>query len=171
MNRYHDQGNSCKGQHLIGSGLQVQRFSPFSSKWQHLGRHGAAELRVLHLHLKAAIRRLASRELEWGSTSTVTQSTICRTISGQVVLGYVYKKATWETRETFLNGFCFSCCFWVPVLSYCHASLNGMWPWICKQKCTLFVSSLFWSVFLITAMERRLRQYPLPSEKCKLKLL
>ena len=30
MNRHHDQG-----QHLIGAGLQVQRFSPVSSKWEH----------------------------------------------------------------------------------------------------------------------------------------
>jgi hypothetical protein len=29
--------------------------------WQHPGRHGAEELRVLHLHLKAARRRLTSR--------------------------------------------------------------------------------------------------------------
>jgi hypothetical protein len=40
VNRHRDQGNSYKGQHLIGAGLQVQRFSPLSS-WQHLGRHDA----------------------------------------------------------------------------------------------------------------------------------
>jgi hypothetical protein len=42
MNRYHDQGKSYKGQHLTGAGLQVQRFSPVSSRltWQHPGRHG-----------------------------------------------------------------------------------------------------------------------------------
>ena len=41
--RHHDQGNSYKG-HLIGVGLQVQRFSPLSlweEAWQHPGRHGA----------------------------------------------------------------------------------------------------------------------------------
>jgi len=51
------QGNSYKGKHLIGTGLQVQRFSPLSS-WlealQHPGRPGAGEERVLHLHLQAA---------------------------------------------------------------------------------------------------------------------
>jgi hypothetical protein len=35
---------SYKGQHLIEAGLQVQRFSPLSSRqegaWQHPGRHG-----------------------------------------------------------------------------------------------------------------------------------
>jgi hypothetical protein len=37
-------GNSYKGKHLIGDGLQVQRCSPLSSwgkAWQHRGRHGA----------------------------------------------------------------------------------------------------------------------------------
>jgi hypothetical protein len=43
VNRHHDQGNFYKGQHLIGTVLQIQRFSP-SSRWearQYLGRHGA----------------------------------------------------------------------------------------------------------------------------------
>jgi hypothetical protein len=31
MMRYHDQGNSYKGKHLIEAGLQFQRFSPLSS--------------------------------------------------------------------------------------------------------------------------------------------
>jgi hypothetical protein len=40
---HNDQGNSYEGQHLIGSGLQVLRFSPLSScqeGWQHPGRCG-----------------------------------------------------------------------------------------------------------------------------------
>jgi hypothetical protein len=44
--RHHDQGNSCKGQHLIGAGLQVQRFIPLSSRWeawQYPGRYGVME--------------------------------------------------------------------------------------------------------------------------------
>jgi hypothetical protein len=43
---HHSQGNSYKGEHLIGDGLQFQRFSPSSSwqeAWQHPGRHGAEE--------------------------------------------------------------------------------------------------------------------------------
>jgi hypothetical protein len=66
VNRYHDQGKSYKGQHLIEAGLQVQRFSPLSSQ-----EHGSIqagmvqeELRDLHLHLKAASRILTSRQLE-----------------------------------------------------------------------------------------------------------
>ena len=42
--RHHDQGNAYKGQHLTEAGLQVQGFSPLSSRWgtwQHPGRHGA----------------------------------------------------------------------------------------------------------------------------------
>jgi hypothetical protein len=32
VNRHYVQGNSYKGQHLIEAGLQVQRFSPLSSR-------------------------------------------------------------------------------------------------------------------------------------------
>jgi hypothetical protein len=66
VNRHHDQGNSYKGQHLIGAGLQVQRFSPLSSRQKHSSIQAGMvqeELRVLHLHLKAASRILASRQL------------------------------------------------------------------------------------------------------------
>jgi hypothetical protein len=43
VKRHHDQGNSYKGKHLIGAGLQFQRFGPLSSwweAWQHSHRHG-----------------------------------------------------------------------------------------------------------------------------------
>jgi hypothetical protein len=50
-------------------GLEVQEFSPLSRQ-----EHGSiqadivqAELKVLHLHLKSASRRLTSRQLEQGS--------------------------------------------------------------------------------------------------------
>jgi hypothetical protein len=55
-----------KKQHLIGAGLQVQRFSPLSSRWEHgTIQAGMAqeELRVLCLHPKAVSGRLTSREL------------------------------------------------------------------------------------------------------------
>jgi hypothetical protein len=55
--------------YLTETGLQVQRFSLLSSRWEK-GRVQAGmvqeELRVLHLHLKAA-KRLASRQLRQGS--------------------------------------------------------------------------------------------------------
>jgi hypothetical protein len=44
----------------------IQRFSPLPSRWEHGSTQGdmvQEELRVLHLHLKAARRRLASRQL------------------------------------------------------------------------------------------------------------
>jgi hypothetical protein len=66
MNRHYDQGNSYKRQHLIGTGLQVQRFSPLLSRWEHGSIQAGMvqeELRVLHLHLKATSRILASRQL------------------------------------------------------------------------------------------------------------
>ena len=46
--------------------LQVQRFSPLSSRQEHGSIQAGMvqeELRVLHLHLKAARRILASRQL------------------------------------------------------------------------------------------------------------
>jgi len=64
VNRHHDQGNSYRD--LIGAGLQGQRFSPSSSRWAHGSIQAGMvqeELRVLHLHLKAARRRLTSRWL------------------------------------------------------------------------------------------------------------
>ena len=54
-----------KKQHLIGSDLQVQRFSPLSSRWEHGSIQTdmvQAELRVLYLHLKAD-RRPVFRKL------------------------------------------------------------------------------------------------------------
>jgi hypothetical protein len=60
---HHDQGNSYEEQHLIGAGLQVQRFSPLSSRWEHgsiQADMGPEELRVLYLHLKAVSRILPS---------------------------------------------------------------------------------------------------------------
>ena len=58
-----------KKQHLIGAGLQVQRVRPFLSRWEHGGIQTSMvqeELRVLHLHVKAASRTLVSRQLGWG---------------------------------------------------------------------------------------------------------
>jgi hypothetical protein len=56
-----------KGQYLFGAGLQVQRFSPLSSRWVHGSIQAdmmQKELRASHLHLKAASRILqASRQL------------------------------------------------------------------------------------------------------------
>ena len=59
-----------KGQHLIGTELQVQRFSPLSSRWEHGSTQAGivqAKLRVLYLHLKSANKILTSRQLGWGS--------------------------------------------------------------------------------------------------------
>jgi hypothetical protein len=54
VKRYHDQGNSYKGQHLIEAGLQVLRFIPLSSRQEQSSIQidmMQEELRVLHLHL------------------------------------------------------------------------------------------------------------------------
>jgi hypothetical protein len=79
VNRHHDQGKSYKNknknkqnkktpksQNLIWAGLQAQKFSPLSSRWEHGSiQAGMAqgELRVLCLHPKAASGRLTSRQL------------------------------------------------------------------------------------------------------------
>jgi hypothetical protein len=61
VNRHHDQE-----QHLIEAGLQVQRFSPLSSRQEHSSIQASMvqeELRVLHLHLNATSRILTSGQL------------------------------------------------------------------------------------------------------------
>jgi hypothetical protein len=66
VNRHRDQGKSYKRQHLIGAGLQVQRFSPLSSRREHGSIQTGMvqeELRVQHRHLEAASRILDSRQL------------------------------------------------------------------------------------------------------------
>ena len=45
------------------TGSEVQSIIVKAGTWQHAGRHGAAELRTLHLHLKNASRILTSRQL------------------------------------------------------------------------------------------------------------
>jgi hypothetical protein len=46
VKRHNDHSNIYKGEHLIGTGLQFQRFSSLLSwweAWQHAGRHSAGE--------------------------------------------------------------------------------------------------------------------------------
>jgi hypothetical protein len=57
-------------EHLIGAGLQTQRFSPASSRQEHSSIQAGMmqeELRVLHLPLKAISRIFTSRQLGQGS--------------------------------------------------------------------------------------------------------
>jgi hypothetical protein len=49
VKRHHNQGNSYKGQHLIGASLQVLRFNPLSSwleAWQYADTVLEKELRL-----------------------------------------------------------------------------------------------------------------------------
>jgi hypothetical protein len=57
VKRNHDQSISYKSKHLIGAGLQFQRFSPLSS-WQ--VDMVLEEPKVLHLDAKTSRRRLSS---------------------------------------------------------------------------------------------------------------
>ena len=47
LGRRHDYGSFYKGKHLIGAGLEFQRYSPLSSQQEtcsmYVGRHGARE--------------------------------------------------------------------------------------------------------------------------------
>ena len=43
MNRHNDQGKSYKGQQLIEAGIQVQKFSPLSSRQEHDSIQAGAE--------------------------------------------------------------------------------------------------------------------------------
>jgi hypothetical protein len=46
VKRHHEQGKSYKRKHLIGAGVEFQRFGPLSSwnqEWQRAGRHDAGE--------------------------------------------------------------------------------------------------------------------------------
>jgi hypothetical protein len=66
VHKHYDQGKSYKGQHLIRADLQVQRISSLTSRQEHGSFHavmGQEELRVVHLHLKAASGRLVSMQL------------------------------------------------------------------------------------------------------------
>jgi hypothetical protein len=68
VNRHHDQGKYYEGQHLIRAGLQVQRFSPLSSRWEQSSiQAGTVEVELRVLHLNAAGGKLASRKLIQGS--------------------------------------------------------------------------------------------------------
>jgi hypothetical protein len=47
VKRHHEYDNSYKRKHLIGAGLQFERFCPLSTwweVWQHADRHGAGEV-------------------------------------------------------------------------------------------------------------------------------
>ena len=64
--------------HFIEAGLQVQKFSPVSSRREHGSIQAGLvqeELRVLHLHLKAACRILASRPLGQGIKAHIHSDT------------------------------------------------------------------------------------------------
>jgi hypothetical protein len=66
VKKHHDQGHSYKGQHLIGSGLQVQRFSPLSSRWEHGNIQVGMKLEEPRREVRS---RLSSRWLGGGSQS------------------------------------------------------------------------------------------------------
>jgi hypothetical protein len=66
----------CSRQHLTRAGLQVQEVQSIMIKagaWQHPGRHGLEESRVLHLVPKSNRRRLAPKQLKGGSHSPPPQ--------------------------------------------------------------------------------------------------
>ena len=90
MKRHHDQGNSYKGKHLIGAGLQFRG----SVHYHHGRKHGSIqadmvlekELRVMHLHVHAAEGDCVSHWVEGGHTSKPVSTVTHFLQQGQVVL-------------------------------------------------------------------------------------
>jgi hypothetical protein len=83
-----------KKQHLIGAGLQIQRFSPLPSRWERGSiQAGMAqeELRVLYLHPKATCGRLTSRQLGWESYAHTHSDTSTPTRSHRFQQGHTYE--------------------------------------------------------------------------------
>jgi hypothetical protein len=145
VNRHHDQGKSYKKQHLIGAGLQVQRFSPLSSRWEHGSiQAGMAqeELRVLCLHPKAASGRLTSRQLGWGSYTHTHSDTPIPTRSHlfqqghrwchSLVQGYTNHHSSDSTFNQTLAPFSFSKLSNVIslVISLSLSRMNWIDPWL-----------------------------------------
>ena len=73
VKRHHDHGNSYKGKHLIGSGLQFQRFSPLSSwwgAWQHTGKHGTGEVAQFLIWVSRQQEERVTLDLVWASKTS-----------------------------------------------------------------------------------------------------
>ena len=86
--------DSHKRQHIVGTGLQVQRFSPLPSRWEHGSIQAGMvqeELRVLYLHPKAASGRLTSRQLGWGSYTHTHSDTPIPTRSHLFQQGHTFR--------------------------------------------------------------------------------
>jgi hypothetical protein len=105
VKRHHSQDNSYKGQHLIGAGLLVLRFSLFSSRQD----HGSIqvdmvlkELRFLHLVLKINRRRLTSRQLGVGSHTHLSKPSSNKSIPSNNATPWV-KRVQTTTRH--VSGF------------------------------------------------------------------
>jgi hypothetical protein len=94
VNRHDDRGKSYQKQHLIGAGLQVQRFSPLSSRWEHGSIQAGIvqeELRVLCLHPMASSGWLTSKQLGWGSYTLTRSDTTIPTRSHLFQQGHTSK--------------------------------------------------------------------------------
>jgi hypothetical protein len=65
VNRQHENATLIRTTFNWGwlKGSEVQFIIIKAGTWQHPVRHGSEELRVLHLHLKAASRIFTSRQL------------------------------------------------------------------------------------------------------------
>jgi hypothetical protein len=66
--KIYNQGSFYKGIHLIGDGLDFQRFSSLSSwweAWQHSGRHGVGECAESSTSRWAGIRKRETLGLAW----------------------------------------------------------------------------------------------------------
>ena len=98
VKRHHDQGTSYNGQHLIGTGLRVQRSSPLSSRLLHGSVQAVSimlvEPRVLHLH-----KRKPGSDCFQAARRRVSKPTL--TVTPFLQQGHTYlNKATPPNRAT-----------------------------------------------------------------------
>jgi hypothetical protein len=78
MSRHHGQGNSCN-EHLIAAGLQLQSFSPLSSRWKLGGVLADVEvkdMRALYFHPKADRRNWLPGSKEEGLKALTHNDTL-----------------------------------------------------------------------------------------------
>jgi hypothetical protein len=91
--RHHDQGNSYKGQHLLGAALQVQRFSPLSSRQEHgsvQANVGLEELKILQLDPKGIQEKTSFCMARGGSQSPYHSDTLPSTRPHPLQQGHTF---------------------------------------------------------------------------------
>jgi len=120
MKRHRDNGNSYKGKHWVGAGLQFQRFSPllpWQGAWRHAGSCGAGEGAESSTSQSAIIRqRLRHRALniwdlkappQWHTASNKATPPIVSLPMGQNPNLWVYGGHSYPNQHIWTMKFLF----------------------------------------------------------------